>query len=122
MDRTQIDELIKQLKAAGLDEEKIMDVFYSTFQEGKMDRKDLETLANAMGYELTDDFKEDKTLDPINKEGTSEKDLEDLKTIDEGETKEEFKKKVEKVDDTDTDSEDEDEERDEAFKLFRLEK
>lgn len=121
MDRTQIDELIKQLKAAGLDEEKIMDVFYSTFQEGKMDRKDLETLANAMGYELTDDFKEDKTPDPINDEEVGEKDLEDLKTIDEGETKEEFKEKVEKVD-TDSEDEDEEKERDEAFKLFRLEK
>lgn len=65
MNKEEIESLIKQLKAAGLDEEQIMETFFETFQDGKMDRKDLETLANFMGYELTDDFKEDSTPDPI---------------------------------------------------------
>ena len=101
MNEEQIKSLIDQLKGAGLEEEQIMDVFYETFKKGKMDRKDLETLANALGYELTDDFKEDSTPDPI--EGgedlgdISKEDLEDAKEISEGESKEEFEEKIEDI-------------------------
>lgn len=132
MDNIQIEELVKQLKAVGLDDEKIMDLFYETFKEGKMDRKDLETLANALGYELTDDFKNDETPDPIESqklEGVSEEELEDAKTIDEGETVEEFKEETEKLgeeldvkaEDKEDEGEDkEDEEWEKAQKLFRI--
>lgn len=129
MNKEQIDALVKQLKAQGKSDEEIMDIYYETFVNGKMDRKDLETLANHLGYELTDDFKEDKTEDPINMPKDLDKaDLEDAKTIDKDETAEEFKDKVEDMKDeegdTDTDSDkeevDEDEERKEAMKLFRL--
>lgn len=65
MDRTEMESLVKQLKASGLTEEQIMETFFETFQEGKMDRKDLEACAEFMGYELTDDFKNDPTPDPI---------------------------------------------------------
>lgn len=103
MNEEQIKSLIDQLKGAGLEEEQIMDVFYETFKKGKMDRKDLETLANALGYELTDDFKEDSTPDPI--EGgadlgdISEEKLEDAKEIGEGESKEDFEEKIEDIKD-----------------------
>lgn len=142
MNNEQIQELIKQLKAAGLDDEKIMEVFYETFTDGKMDRKDLETLASALGYELTDDFKNDPTPDPIaskNLEGVSEEELKDAQTIEDGESVEKFKEETEETkskiaDDEevedDTEDEDEDEvdvegEKDEkewekAQKLFRL--
>lgn len=120
MDLKQIEELVEQLKAQGKSEEEIMEIYYETFKEGKMDRKDLETLANHLGYELTDDFKEDETPDPIVSEemkDISKEDLEDAKTIDKGETKEEFKEKIEETKD---DEIDEEKEREEAFKLFRL--
>ena len=122
MDNEQIQALIDQLKGIGLDDEKILDIFYEAFQEGKMDRKDLETLAESMGYELQDDFKEDKTPDPIEdkEEGKlddlSKDDIEDLKEIKPGESKEEFEEKVDEVkDDLESDEDDkkEEEEKDE---------
>ena len=139
MNEEQIKSLVDQLKAAGLEEEDIMDVFYSTFTKGKMDRKDLETLANYMGYELTDDFKNDPTPDPIESqedgEEISKEDLEDVKEIDEDETPEEFEEKIEDIkegesvtededeDDYDEDGdedEDEDKEWEEAQKIFKI--
>lgn len=98
MNSEEIQSLISQLKAAGLSEEEIMDVLYTSFEEGKMDRKDLETLAGAMGYELTDDFKNDPKPDPIASkgvEGLSKESLEDAKEIEPGESAEEFKEKIE---------------------------
>lgn len=98
MNNEEIQALIEQLKAQGLSEEEIMDTFYQTFTEGKMDRKDLETLAEAMGYELTDDFKNEPTPDPIEAngiEGLSKEDLEEAKEIAPNESEEEFKEKLE---------------------------
>jgi hypothetical protein len=98
MNEEEIQALIKQLKAQGLSEEEIMATFYETFEKGDMDRKDLETLANAMGYELTDDFKNEPTPDPIEAngaEGMSKEDLEAAKEIAPNETKEEFQEKLE---------------------------
>jgi hypothetical protein len=105
MNSEEIQSLIKQLKATGLSEEQIMDVFYETFEKGEMDRKDLETLAEAMGYELTDEFKNEPTPDPI-EAGSSEEaaegeitkeEAEAVKAIEPGESAEEFKEKVEEV-------------------------
>ena len=100
MDRTEMESLVKQLKAAGLNEEQIMETFYETFQEGKMDRKDLEACAEFMGYELTDDFKNDPTPDPIASggeggEGITKEEAEAAKEIKPGESAEEFKQAVE---------------------------
>jgi hypothetical protein len=141
MNNDEILSLIDQMKAQGLDEEKIMDSFYETFKRGEMDRKDLETLASALGYELVDDFKEDSTPDPIEgeapaAEGISKEEAEDLKEIKPEESKEEFEEKVEeakegepeveekeeeKVEEKSEEKEDsEDDERKEAMKLFDL--
>ena len=97
MDRTEMESLVKQLKAAGLTKEQIMETFYETFQEGKMDRKDLEACAEFMGYELTDDFKNDQTPDPIANggEGITKEEAEAAKEIKPGESAEEFKEAVE---------------------------
>lgn len=100
MNSEEIQSLIEQLKAQGLDEEEIMTVFYETFTKGDMDRKDLETLAEAMGYELTDDFKNEPAPDPIaskDTEGLSEEELEDAKAIEPGESEEEFKENIEEA-------------------------
>lgn len=138
MNEEEIKSLIEQLKAIGLDEDKIMDLFYTAFTEGKMDRKDLETLSEAMGYELTDDFKNDPQPDPINAgtsegEGISEEKAEEAKEIKPGESAEEFKDKLgidgadnsdsDDADDSesdDSDDTDDDKEWDEAQKMFKI--
>lgn len=132
MDNEEIKSLIEQLKATGLGEEEIMDVFYKTFEKGKMDRKDLETLANEMGYELTDEFKNDEHLDPIETEGEETTDLDDAKELKPGETKDEFKDRIDDMDEVegdedqddvdskDDDDENEEEEWKEAQKLFKI--
>ena len=66
MNNEEIQSLINQLKATGLSDEQIMETFYEAFQKGEMDRADLEALANAMDYELTDEFKNEPAQDPIN--------------------------------------------------------
>ena len=101
MDRAEMESLVKQLKGAGLTEEQIMETFFETFQEGKMDRKDLEACAEFMGYELTDDFKNDATPDPIAAGGdagaaggVTEEQAEAAKEIKPGENPEEFKEEI----------------------------
>lgn len=108
MDREEIDSLVKQLKAQGLSDEEIMDTYYEAFTKGEMDRKDLEVLAEHLGYELDDDFKNDEHPDPIAEEADkvdeepkeeekqlSEDEAEDLKAMKPGESKEEFEDRVE---------------------------
>ncbi len=128
MDKEQIDSLVSQLKGVGLDDEQILDVFYEAFKKGKMDRKDLETLADSLGYELDDDFKNEATPDPIEGEAKSEEpaspeepeitkdEAEDLKEIKPGESKEEFEEKIDEAKDemeSDKDDHEEKEEEDE---------
>lgn len=104
MNGEEIQSLISQLKASGLNEEQIMDVFYETFKKGEMNREDLESLANAMGYELTDEFKKEETPDPIvsgseesGEAGISKEEAEAAKALEPGESKEEFKEKIEEA-------------------------
>lgn len=117
MDKTEMNSLVSQLKATGLTEEEIMDTFYAAFQEGKMDRKDLEACANFMGYELTDDFKNDATPDPMSSpnsgDGITKEEAESAKEIKPGETAEEFKDSIETESDSKEDSEDSDDSTDE---------
>ena len=97
MEKAEFESLVKQLKAAGLNEEQIMETFFETFQEGKMSREDLESCAEFLGYELTDDFKNDPTPDPIANaggEGITKEEAEAAKEIQPGESKEEFAEKV----------------------------
>lgn len=138
MDKTEMESLVKQLKAAGLNDEQIMETFFETFTEGKMDRADLEACAEFMGYELTDEFKSDQTPDPIStpEGGLTKEAAEEAKQIEPGESKEEFKEsieaakegskegeadeKVEPSDDKPGEEESEDEEWEKAQKLFRF--
>lgn len=64
MEAREMEALVAQLRAAGLDDEQIMEAFYETFQNGKMDRDDLSACAEFMGYELTDEFASDGRPDP----------------------------------------------------------
>lgn len=135
MEEKEIQSLIEQLKATGLNEEEIMDVFYKAFTDGEMDRKDLETLSEYMGYELTDDFKNDPQPDPIaggndgNDGNASKEQIEEAKEIKPGESEEEFKDKIgidgdggegENEEKPEPESDDDDKEWDEAQKMFKI--
>ena len=119
MNKEEIDSLINELKAQGMDEEKILEALFDGFKKGEYDRKDLEALANALGYELSEEFKNDETPDPIT---SKDVDIEDLKEFDpEEETEEEFEEKVEEAEEEiDGDDDDEEKEWDEAQKLFKI--
>lgn len=136
MNNEEIQSLIEQLKASGLDVEEIMTILYDAFKKGEMDREDLETLTSALGCKLTDEFKNDPQPDPMNAEadedveGMSKEELEDAREINDDETVEEFKEKIESEepveaeDDADAEDEDEDEGEDaeweKAQKMFRI--
>lgn len=72
--RTLIKQLRQQFKAANKkksDEEidkMILDMFFKAFCDDKLIRSDLETLTNAMGYEVNDDI-----LDEVEKEKAKRK-------------------------------------------------
>lgn len=94
--------LISQLKAQNVSEDDMMDLFYKGFTEGKIDRGQLESLANELGYELTDEFKNDPTPDPIaspagaegGEGGITEGDAEAAKQLEPGESADDFKDRV----------------------------
>ena len=65
MEQTEMESLVRQLKGAGLTEEQIMDTFYETFKGGEMDKEDLKSMAEFMGYELTPEFESDGHAQPI---------------------------------------------------------
>ena len=135
-------------------DEMILDAFYQAYTEGKMSKEDLGGLAQAMGYEFTEDFDQDPAAAPqINPEeggegapapegepgpGATEEDLEAVRTMEPGESADEFKDKIDEVkegghvsdddspesegdEDEDSDDEDdEDEERKKASELWKM--
>ena len=62
----EVNKAIDALKANGMTEQEILASFYAMFCEDKITADQLEGLAQVMGYELTDEFKnlsdEDKKL------------------------------------------------------------
>ena len=46
-------------------DEIMLDGFFKAFCDGKMSREDLAAIAEAMGYEPTEEFMNDPTPDPI---------------------------------------------------------
>ena len=99
-------------------DEMILDAFFKAFTEGELSKDDLENLAGAMGYEFTEEFAADETVptpaagegegeespkepegEPAEGEGVTQEELEDARTIEPGETVEDFKEKIEDVQD-----------------------
>lgn len=87
-------------------DEMILDSFYKAYTEGKMSKEDLGGLAEAMGYEFTEDFDQDPAAAPEiapeqagaeGGEGLSEQNLEAVRTMEPGQSAEEFQEKVEDV-------------------------
>ena len=93
-------------------DEMILESFYKAYTDGKMTKEDLGGLAQAMGYEFTEEFDQDpEAANEVNPaegnepegapapegEGATQEDLEAVRTMEPGESAEEFKEKVEDV-------------------------
>lgn len=106
---------LDELKAQGYSDEELLGSFYLMFVDDKISVNDMEVLSNALGYSLTDEFKnmspeDQKTkgyeLDEDSTEA-SKSEVEDAKEFDdEEESKESFKNRFSK-DDSKDDSKDE---------------
>lgn len=114
--RSTLEQIKAQVKAKPENKDKtedeidgmILDSFYKAYTEGKMTKEDLGGLAEAMGYEFTEDFEQDPAAAPeVNPEqnaapaegaeGMSEGNLEAVRTMEPGQSAEEFQEKVEDV-------------------------
>lgn len=103
--KSTIDQIIAQVKAKpenkGKNQEEIekivLDGFLKSFDEGEITRDDLEGITLVMGYEFTPEFAQE--LDAKDKEGKNKNlpnkaELEDARELEPGESKEEFKEKI----------------------------
>ena len=116
--RSTIEQIKAQVKANPENKDKnddeidelILDSFFKSYTEGEMTKEDLLGLAEAMGYEPDEGFENDpEALDKFEPgeadkseggeggENLSQSDLEETRTIGEGESAEEFKDKIEDV-------------------------
>jgi len=114
--RSTLEQIKAQVKAKPENQDKtddeidgmILDSFYKAYTEGKMTKEDLGGLAEAMGYEFTEDFEQDPAAAPEvtpeqnaapaeGGEGMSEENLEAVRTMEPGQSAEEFQEKVEDV-------------------------
>lgn len=137
MTKEEFEKFIEQQKDAGLSEEEIAIVFGKMFQDDKLNREQFEACLNAIGFELSDDYKamdDDELKKNVVQKKEGDEDLEDKK-VDDGQqppkapeggaAKDEEPKKDDKDDSKDEPEEDEAEEEDEesqAMKLFGLKK
>lgn len=101
MNNEEIQALMAKLQEAGLSPEDIADgILWPLFRDGKMSKEDLGTLCNAIGLELDEDFEKDEGPAPEDGDAEiSKEEAEDLKEIEPGESKEEFKEKIEEAKD-----------------------
>lgn len=56
MDQKEFDQMVKQLRQQGLNDEDILNLFRRMLADQKIDLEDFETMVNWMGYELTKEF------------------------------------------------------------------
>ena len=101
MNNEEIQALMAKLQEAGLSPEDIADgILWPLFRDGKMSKEDLATLCSSIGLELDEEFENDKGPEgdaPAADGGVTKEEAEDLKEIKPGESKEEFKEKVEEA-------------------------
>ena len=101
MNNEEIHALMEKLQSAGLSAEDIADgILWPLFRDGKMSKEDLSALCAALGLELDEEFEKDegpKEEGAGAGDGVTKEEAEDLKEIKPGESKEEFKEKVEEA-------------------------
>lgn len=125
--RMNVEEIKAQVKAKPENKDKsddeideiLLEGYFKAYTDGKLSKDDLENIIGSMGYEFTEEFKnepeaKDEFSGEADAEGMSKEELEDTRTIGEGESKEEFKEKIDEAKDEeiedDDDAEDDDEE------------
>lgn len=95
MNNEEIQALMQQLQSAGLTPEDIADgILWPLFRDGKMSKEDLSTLCSAIGLELDENFENDEGPAEGDAPAVSKEEIEDLKEIKPGESKEEFQEKI----------------------------
>ena len=108
MNNEEIQALMAKLQEAGLSPEDIADgILWPLFRDGKMSKEDLATLCSSIGLELDEEFENDKGPegDAPAADGVTKEEAEALKEIKPGESKEDFKEKVEEAKGPDGDGE-----------------
>lgn len=124
MTKEEFDKLIEEQRAKGLDDEDIAVVFALMFKDGKLNREQIEGVLEAMGYEISPEFKQlddeefkEKIL--VQNENEPEEQGEGGKPAPKAE-KQEAEVDEEETEKKETKDGDE-EERKKAMKLFKLE-
>lgn len=140
MDFEELTKKIEELKAQGLEDEDILDIFYEAFVKQEMGPEDLAKAAGALGYEFSEEFKAELDKENVGENGNGNEEVADGLTKEEvesvqekkpGESDEEFKDKIEelnegqdesseKEEDEKDEKEDDDSEWEEAKKYFKL--
>lgn len=59
MNEKEFENLISQMREAGLNDDEIMHVLIETYKTNKCSIEDLECMVSWLGYQLTDDFYKD---------------------------------------------------------------
>ena len=81
MTEAQVNEVIKKLKEEGHDEEEILYSFYKMFQNDEITFDELEGLTEAIGYHITDDFRNMSAEDQKTKGYEEVEEVEDAKEV-----------------------------------------
>ena len=58
MTKEEIERAIKELRNQGLDDEELIETFKLMYLDNRIDRRELNSLLDVMGYELSDDYKD----------------------------------------------------------------
>lgn len=149
--RSTIEQIKAQMKAQPENKDKsddeidemLLDAFYKKYTEGEMTKEDLGGLAEMMGYEFSEEFDQDpNAANEVNPgeaqeggaapaeepDGATQEDLENVRTMEPGESAEEFEEKVEDVKEGEhvneteesEEEDDEDTERKKASELWKM--
>lgn len=117
--RTTVEQIKAQVKAKPENKDKtedeideiVLNGFLEALDKGEMSKEDLLGIMDLMGYEPTEEF---EAATSGNVTDATKEELEDTRTIDEGESVEDFKEDIQDI------KEDEDAERKAASELFKM--
>lgn len=132
MTKEEFDEIIEEQHKKGLDDEDIAKVFALMFKDGKINREQIEGILEAMGYQISPEYKgmdDEEFKEKILVEGNEDEQSGDKpapeankqELEEKREEKADEKKPEAEVEETEEEEEDDGEERKKAMKMFRLE-
>ena len=129
MTQQEFESFVKEQKDGGKSEEEILVIFAKMFQDGQLERQQFEAIVEALGYEISDEFRElpdDEFKEKVLVKGEEAEGEGEADTVDEGgeeppaaDDKPESETEEEEESE-DEESESEEEEEDEESKAMRL--